>query len=131
MIKSTVKLKYDSRNRRKEAFIIIDIKEKETIEGTKRFEVIDSIITDEGGKMQISSKSYYQTPDQIDALDAYLLANNDFSGMGRTERDSLKLTLGLLFFVKNDFTDESKTEIIYGAIPSQFVLESEWINPEL
>lgn len=131
MIKSTVKLKYDIRNRRKEAFIVIEIKEKETIEGTKRFEVIDSIITEEGGKMQISSKNYFQTPEQIDALDAYLLANNDFSGMGRTERDYLKLTLGLLHFVKNDFTDAGQTEIIYGASPNQFVLESDWINPEL
>lgn len=131
MIKSTIKLKYDSRNRRKEAFITIELKELETIDGVKRFMVIDSIDTENGGKMQIFSKSYYQTPEQIDALDAYLISNNDFSGMGRTERDYLKLRLGLLHFVKNDFVNEDQTEVIYGATPYQFVLESDWVNPEL
>lgn len=123
MIKSTKKLKYKGRNRRLEAFIIIELKETSVENGIKNFNVVDYILTDEGAKIQIESKPYFQTAEQINQMDDYLEATNDFSGMGKMEKEALKLKLGLLHFVQHDFVDEEQTEIIYGAIPSDFILE--------
>lgn len=123
MIKSTIKLGCDLRNRKKEAIVLIELQETVTeIDGKKNFNIIDYAVNDDDARTMINSKPYSQTPEQIDAIDAYLEANNDFSGMTKTQKESLKLKLGLLYFVKNDFVDEEQTELIYGSVPSNWEL---------
>jgi hypothetical protein len=122
MIQSTIKLKYESRNQSKESKILIELKETSVENGRKNFEVIDYTISDEGVKSFRDSKPYFQTKEQIDQLDAYLDANVDFGDMGKFEKEKLKLQLGLLYFVQNDFCDDEHTETIYGSIPSNWEL---------
>ena len=123
MIRSTIKLKCDQRNRQKEAIVLIELQETLTeVDGKKNFNILDYAVNDDNARTLINSKPFSQTPEQIDAIDAYLEANNDFSGMTKSQKETLKLKLGLLYFVKNDFVDEAQTELIYGSVPDNWEL---------
>jgi hypothetical protein len=64
------------------------------------------------------SKYVHWTNEQIDQMDAYILANYDLSGLTREEREFKKLQISLMLDTQTNLFDGGKT--IWGINPSDW-----------
>lgn len=107
------------RNRNGELSVLkIEVRPDAKTETGRKFLVIDWNLADITGAD--SSKYVHRTDEEIDALEIYLEANNDFSGMGREEREYKKLQLALLLDTQTNLLPGGKT--IYGLNPEDWEL---------
>lgn len=80
-----------------------------------------AISEDEQGnviKRFVAEKTVFYTSEKINALNTYLEANNDYTGLSKMDRDWLKIKQGLLLDTQTNLWENNTT--IYGLQPNDW-----------
>jgi len=118
MIQTKTEVSYGDRSE-KSGIIKIEVRPIEASPEKTKFLVIDWDITKPDDD-PINSKEVVWTKYQIDIMDAYLEANNDFSGMTKTEKEWRKIQLALMIDTQTNLLPSGKT--IYRLTPDDWEL---------
>lgn len=114
MIQTKTAIICDAPNQ-KEAIVKIEIRPMPPIDAGQKFLRLDWDISDT--QTAILSKEVFWTNEEIDQMDSYLETTYDFSGLTRTEKESKKLQLALMFTItQTNLLPNGKT--YYGLEPS-------------
>lgn len=131
MIQTKLPVIYDQRSQ-KEGIVKLEIRPllpttENGIEGQK-FLVIDWDV--ENLENAIYSREVFWTNDEINEMESYLVANNDFSGMSRVYKEKKKLQLALFIDVTTKLRANGKT--LYGltALDWELSTNESQINPQ-
>lgn len=121
MIQTKTAIVYGDRSE-KTGIIKIEVRPLETtVEGT-RYLVIDWDISNPSND-PVSSKEVFWTNQEIDAMDAYLENNNDFSSLTKSGKEKKKIQLSLLIDTMFNLLPSGKT--IYRLTPDDWELTPE------
>lgn len=107
MIQTIDKVVYGSRLTEK-GKIKIEVRRLEEIDGINKFLIIDWDITKNPKEAVFSTEKYY-TDAELDASDALIEANNDFTGLTRREKEKKKLAIRLMMETQADLLSNGKT----------------------
>ena len=116
MIQTKMAIVYGDRSN-KSAIIKIDIHSFSTTKDGTIYLVNDYAVIN-GIDEIISAKEVAYTNDQIDNLNAYIEANNDFTGLTKTQKDWQKIKIGLMLDTQTNLLASGKT--IYKLTPSDW-----------
>lgn len=125
MIQTKIPVVYGNRNE-KEGIVLIEVRlVEQKIEGNE-YLVIDWDKAYMGENDDpISSKKVFWDAEQIEQVNAYLEANNDFSGLTKQEVEFKKMQLALMYDTQNNLLPSGKT--IHRLNPIQWELSPEKI----
>ena len=107
MIQTNIPITYGDRSE-KTGIIKIEIRPLETTNEGTRYLVIDWDISNPS-KDPVFSKDVFWTNQEIDAMDAYLENNNDFSALAKSEKEMKKIQLALYFDTVFNLLPSGKT----------------------
>lgn len=118
MIQTKTEVSYGDRSE-KSGIIKIEVRPIEASFEQTKYLVIDWDISKPEND-PINSKEVIWKKEQIDTMDAFLEANNDFSGMTKTEKEWKKIQLALLIDTQTNLFPSGKT--IYRLTPDDWEL---------
>lgn len=117
MIQTKTIISYEKRANKK-GIILIDIPFFVATKEGKTFTVNDYVLKEDGSKEIFSAKEVFRTNEELDNLDLYLEANNDFSELSPQVKEWKKIQLGLMIDTQSNLFEDGKT--IYDLEPSEW-----------
>lgn len=116
MIQTKQPISYEDRGD-KESILLVEIDSfKTTKEGTT-YLVHDWVFVD-GVKTIHNAKEVFYPNAQMDAISAYIDANNDFTGLTKTQREWAKIKIALMLDTQTNLLETGKT--IYKLTPQDW-----------
>ena len=117
MIQTKTEFYYEDRGD-KLAKIKLEIDNFSTDKNGASYVVNDWAVKEDGTKTLYKTKTVRYTNEQIDNLDAYISANNDFEGLTKTQREWKKLQIALMLDTQTNLLSNNTT--IYRLQPSDW-----------